>query len=95
MTGWTRRRDDPHSAHVIESYRLGRSAGRRRVPRGHGAPRQNPFAERVIGSIRRERLDHVLVLNARHLRRLLRGCPAYYNTTGPHQALANNSPHPR
>ena len=36
------------------------------------APWQNPVAERVIGSIRRECLDHVLVINERHLRRLLR-----------------------
>ena len=59
------------------------------------APWQNPFAERVIGSIRRECLDHVLVFNERHLRRLLRTYLAYYNATRPHQALHNNSPHPR
>src|SRR5947199_2002274 len=59
------------------------------------APWQNPFAERVIGSIRRECLDHVLVVNERHLRRLLRSHLAYYNATRPHQALHNNSPHPR
>jgi putative transposase len=58
-------------------------------------PWQNPFAERVIGSIRRECLDHVIVFNERHLRRLLRAYLAYYNPTRPHQALRNNSPHPR
>src|SRR5262245_28054415 len=56
------------------------------------APWQNPFVERVIGSIRRECLDHVLVLNERHLRRLLRAYVAYYNGSRPHQALQNNSP---
>ena len=35
------------------------------------SPWQNPFAERVIGSVRRECLDHVIVLNERHLRRVL------------------------
>ena len=60
-----------------------------------GAPWQNPFAERLIGSIRRECLDHVIVLNERHLRRLLRAYLAYYNTTRPHQALCNDSPLPR
>jgi putative transposase len=45
------------------------------------APWQNPFAERVIGSIRRECLDHVFVINERHLRRLLRRYVAYYNAT--------------
>jgi transposase InsO family protein len=59
------------------------------------APWQNPFAERVIGSIRRECLDHVIVINERHLRRLLRRYLAYYNATRPHQALHNNSPYPR
>jgi putative transposase len=59
------------------------------------APWQNPFAERVIGSIRRECLDHVIVINERHLRRLLRSYLTYYNTTRPHQSLHNNSPHPR
>ena len=59
------------------------------------APWQNPFAERVIGSIRRECLDHVIVINERHLRRLLRSYLAYYNATRPHQSLHNNSPHPR
>jgi len=56
------------------------------------APWQNPFAERVIGSIRRECLDHVIVINERHLRRLLRSYLAYYNATRPHQALHSNSP---
>ncbi len=59
------------------------------------APWQNPFAERLIGSIRRECLDHFIVLNERHLRRLLRSYLAYYNATRPHQSLYNNSPHPR
>src|SRR5262249_49534820 len=56
------------------------------------APWQNPFAERVIGSIRRECLDHVIVINERHLRRLLRSYLAYYNATRPHQSLYNDSP---
>jgi putative transposase len=59
------------------------------------APWQNPFAERVIGSIRRECLDHVIVINERHLRRVLRRYLAYYNATRPHQSLHNDSPYPR
>ena len=59
------------------------------------APWQNAFVERVIGSIRRECLDHVIVLSEAHLRRLLRAYLAYYNTARPHQSLANNSPQPR
>ena len=49
----------------------------------------------MIGSIRRECLDQVLVLNERYLRRLLRAYVAYYNGSRPHQALENNSPIPR
>jgi putative transposase len=59
------------------------------------APWQNPFVERVIGSLRRECLDHFLILSEAHLRRLLRAYVAYYNTTRPHQSLDNNSPQPR
>ena len=59
------------------------------------APWQNPFVERVIGSLRRECLDHFLILSEAHLRRLLRAYGAYYNTTRPHQSLDNNSPQPR
>jgi transposase InsO family protein len=58
-------------------------------------PWQNPLAERVIGSTRGECLDHVIVINKRHLRRLLRRYLAYYNATRPHQSLRNQSPYPR
>ena len=59
------------------------------------APWQNPFAERVIGSIRRECLDLVIVLNERHLRHLLRTYFVYYNVARPHQSLGNDSPRRR
>jgi transposase InsO family protein len=47
------------------------------------APWPNPFVERVIGSIRRECLDHFLILSDAHLRRLLRAYLAYYKRCGP------------
>ena len=59
------------------------------------APWQNAFAERVIGSIRRECLDHFIVLSETHLRRLLRAYVAYYNDVRPHQALDNTCPRTR
>lgn len=43
------------------------------------SPRQNPFIERLIGSIRRECLDHVIVINERHLRRILSCYFRYYH----------------
>ena len=72
-----------------------RSLGMSEILIAHRAPWQNPFAERVIGSIRRECLGHVIVFNERHLRRLLRSYLTYYNVTRPHQSLYNNSPHSR
>jgi putative transposase len=69
--------------------------GIRQVITAPRAPWQNPFVERVIGSIRRECLDHFLILNETHLYRLLRAYVAYYNAVRPHQALDHNSPQPR
>jgi putative transposase len=72
--------------------------GIRQVVTAPRAPWQNPFAERVIGSIgsiRRECLDLVIVLNERHLRRLLCTYLVYYNVTRPHQSLGNDSPRQR
>jgi len=48
--------------------------------RAYRSPWQNGFAERLIGSIRRECLDHVIVLNETHLRGILQECVRYYNT---------------
>ena len=78
-----------------EFARRVKSMGIREVLTAPRAPWQNPFVERVIGSIRRECLDHFLILNETHLYRLLRTYVAYYNAVRPHQALDNNSPQPR
>ena len=56
------------------------------------SPWQNPFAERLIGSIRRECLDHVVVLNEQHLRRLLRGYFDYYHRWRCHRSLGMDAP---
>ena len=56
------------------------------------APWQNPFAERVIGSIRREILDHVIVLDEAHARHLLRTYCVYYNKTRTHLSLSKDAP---
>jgi putative transposase len=56
------------------------------------SPRQNPFAERLIGSILRECLNHVLVLGERHLRRILARYFAYYHRARTHLALAKDAP---
>ena len=59
------------------------------------SPWQNPYAERLIGSIRRECLDHLIVLGEGQLRQILREYFDYYNEMRPHQSLEKNSPVPR
>ena len=56
------------------------------------SPWQNPFVERVIGSIRRDCLDHVIVLNERHLRQILCSYLAYYHGSRTHLALGKDTP---
>ncbi len=59
------------------------------------SPWQNPYAERLIGSIRRECLDHVVVLNSRHLHRIVAEYLAYYRRTRTHLSLGKDSPDTR
>jgi putative transposase len=59
------------------------------------SPWQNPFVERLIGSIRRECLDHVIVLSERHLYRVLKSYFNYYHNSRTHRALDDNAPCPR
>jgi transposase InsO family protein len=59
------------------------------------SPWQNPYAERLIGSIRRECLDHFVILNARHLKRTLSSYFAYYHGSRTHLGLDKECPHAR
>jgi putative transposase len=59
------------------------------------SPWQNPYAERLIGSIRRDCLNHVVVLGEQHLRRVLAGYLAYYHGSRTHLSLAKDAPTPR
>jgi transposase InsO family protein len=56
------------------------------------SPWQNGYAERVIGSIRRECLDHTLIWNAAHLRQILNRYANYYNATRTHLGLRKDAP---
>ena len=56
------------------------------------APNANAVAERVIGTLRRECLDHLIVLNERHLMDVLREYVEHYNRKRPHRTLALDSP---
>jgi len=72
-----------------------RAMGIRDRPITARSPWQNAYAERLIGSIRRECVDHLVVLGEAHLRRILRLYAAYYNELRTHLALAKTAPLPR
>jgi transposase InsO family protein len=69
-----------------------RAMGIRDRPTAPSSPWQNGFAERLIGSIRRECLDHIVVLGEAHLRRILRSYARYYNDIRTHRSLDKDAP---
>src|SRR6201747_1893392 len=71
-----------------------RSIGIRDRPTSPRSPWQNAYAERLIGSIRRECLDHVVVFGERHLRHVLLSYMNYYNETRTHLSLDKDAPVP-
>jgi transposase InsO family protein len=69
-----------------------RAMGIRDKPIAPASPSQNGFTERLIGSIRRECLDHVIVSGEAHLRRNLISYAAYYNSVRTHRSLHKDAP---
>ncbi len=59
------------------------------------SPWQNPFVERLVGTLRRECIDHVIVVGENHLRRILRDYLVYYHNCRTHLSLEKDSPAPR
>jgi transposase InsO family protein len=59
------------------------------------SPWQNPYAERLVGSVRRECLDRVIVLGEQHLRRILKSYFSYYHRSRTHLSLGKDAPEPR
>lgn len=72
-----------------------RALGIAQIVTWYKSPWQNPYVERLIRSIRRECLDHVIVLSEDHLRRVLRGYVEYYNASRTHLGLGGDTPVPR
>jgi Integrase core domain len=66
--------------------------GIRDKPTAAGSPWQNAYAERLLGSIRRECVDHLIVLGETHLRRILAKYAAYYNESRTHRSLNKDAP---
>jgi transposase InsO family protein len=75
----------------IYTHRV-RAMGIRDRPTAARSPWQNGHAERLIGSIRRECLDHVIVFGEAHLRRVLKAYASYYNEVRTHLSLDKDSP---
>ena len=59
------------------------------------SPWQNPYVERLIGTLRRECLDHVVIFGERHMHRVLTLYSHYYSETRTHLGLAKDAPIPR
>jgi putative transposase len=79
---------------IVFSSRV-QAIGIREVKAAPRSPWQNPYVERLIGTLRRECLDHVVVLNDAHLRRLLRNYLTYYHGCRTHLSLEKDAPEPR
>jgi len=76
---------------TIVTRRL-RAMGIRDKPTAPASPWQNGFVERLIGSIRRECLDHLVILSETHLRRILKTYACYYNDIRTHRSLDKDAP---
>jgi len=81
--------DGIYGSGVVESLD---SCGIKEVRTAYRCPRQNPFVERFGGTLRRELLDHVIVLSEDHLRRVLAEYVGYYHEARAHLSLERNSP---
>jgi len=69
-----------------------RVMGIRDRPISPRSPGQNPYVERLIGTLRRDCLDHMLIFGERHLRWVLTLCSLYYNETRTHLSLDKDAP---
>ena len=88
-----RDRDDKYGA---EFDRVAKGAGIRVIRTAVRAPRMNSVCERFLGSVRREALDHILILGERHMQRVLGEYAfRYHNYSRPHQGLAQRIPVPK
>lgn len=83
-------RDDKFTAKEVQDFLA--ASGIKPVITSYKSPWQNPYAERVIGTIRQELLNYIIPLNEKHLHKLLAKYVDYYNHHRPHQGLNGNTP---
>ena len=83
---------DRDSAYGTVMTRRLRAMGIRDRPIAPRSPWQNAYVERLLGSIRRESIDHDFVFGEAHLRRILKAYAAYYNEIRTHLSLAKDAP---
>ena len=86
---------DRDGAYGWEVQKVIRSLGVKQILSAPRSPWQNPFVERVIGTIRRDCTDHVIAMGERHLLGVLSEYVGYYNDSRAHQSLEGNAPVPR
>jgi putative transposase len=75
--------------------RVAKTSGIEVIHTPYEAPRANAICERFVGSLRRECLDHMLVIGGLQLSRILKGYISYFNQARPHQGIAQGIPAPR
>ena len=83
---------DRDTIYGIAVIRRLRAMGIRDRPTAPRSPWQNEHVERLIGSIRRECLDHVIVFGETHLRQILQAYLTYYNEAGTHLSVGKDAP---
>lgn len=85
---------DRDAIYGMEFSRRMRSLGVREIRTPIRAPKANAIAERFVGTLRRECLDHVFILNEQHLQKIVDAFIVYYNQHRPHRSLAHRPPCP-
>ena len=85
---------DRDAVYGVAFSKRAQSMGIHEVKTAARSPWQNPYVERLIGTLRRECLDHVVVLNEIHLRRLRSGYLIYYHGARTHLSLEKDTPEP-
>ena len=78
----------------VSFARVAKTSGIKILKTPYHAPRANAICERFLGSVRRECLDHLLILQEKQLQRVLNAYVAYFNRARPHQGIKQQIPEP-